>query len=298
MLTIEVSDGTHVISETVTITVSDVAETSSGSGSGTGSNSSSTDEAALIDPTPNVNPEAETPEPVSEDSSPSTPIPAEDVSPEPQEPEPQVSNPRPPNPQTPSLQAPTPPPTRLGTANNSFIPGLPSAPGPNSGRVNTPAPTAALSATWPDEEMIPIEGLPAEDLRPLDDLRPLIVAEGLLQELDGMRDEIGEEVAFSQVAVGSTLTFATGLSIGYVLWLIRGGLLLSSVLSSLPAWRFVDPLPVLAHLGASAQEEEAEDDSLEAVLQKGAAMANAQRKSTSRMTVERDVDEPEGPHRT
>jgi hypothetical protein len=49
----------------------------------------------------------------------------------------------------------------------------------------------------------------------------------------------------------------------YVIWLIRGGLLLSSVLSSLPAWRFVDPLPVLAY-----REDEAEEDgsSLEALV--------------------------------
>jgi hypothetical protein len=113
-----------------------------------------------------------------------------------------------------------------------------------------------------------------------------------------MRDEIHEDVVFSQVAVGSTLTFATSLSIGYVLWLNRGGLLLSSLLSSLPAWRFIDPLPVLAHLGAGAKEDDTEDDSLEAVLQRGAAVADARRDSTSRMNVDQDVDQPEGPHRT
>jgi hypothetical protein len=113
-----------------------------------------------------------------------------------------------------------------------------------------------------------------------------------------MRDEIREDVAFSQMAIGSTLTFVTALSIGYVLWLVRGGLLLSSLLSSLPAWRFVDPLPVLSHLDASAKEDETEDDSLEAVIQKGADVANAQCESTSRMNVERDVVPPRGPHRT
>lgn len=131
-----------------------------------------------------------------------------------------------------------------------------------------------------------------------DDLRPLIIAEGLFRALDEMRDEIREDVAFSRMAIGSTLTFVTGLSIGYVLWLIRGGLLLSSLLSSLPAWRFVDPLPVLAHLDASVKEDATENDSLEAVLQKGADVANAQPESTSRMNVERDVDPPRGPHRT
>jgi len=31
-----------------------------------------------------------------------------------------------------------------------------------------------------------------------------------------------------------------------VIWLIRGGVLLSSMLSALPAWQMLDPLPVVA----------------------------------------------------
>ena len=37
-----------------------------------------------------------------------------------------------------------------------------------------------------------------------------------------------------------------GLSVGYVVWLLRGGVLVSSMLSALPAWQMVDPLPVLS----------------------------------------------------
>jgi hypothetical protein len=28
-------------------------------------------------------------------------------------------------------------------------------------------------------------------------------------------------------------------------WLLRGGMLLASLLSSMPAWQFLDPLPIL-----------------------------------------------------
>ena len=38
-------------------------------------------------------------------------------------------------------------------------------------------------------------------------------------------------------STGSTVAVSTGLSVGYVLWLVRGGVLLSSVLSSMPAWQ-------------------------------------------------------------
>ncbi len=57
---------------------------------------------------------------------------------------------------------------------------------------------------------------------------------------------------------------------GYVLWLIRGGALLGSVLSSLPAWKLIDPLPVLASVGAVWREEDEddEDESLEEMVQR------------------------------
>jgi hypothetical protein len=48
------------------------------------------------------------------------------------------------------------------------------------------------------------------------------------------------------------------MSVGYVIWLLRGGLLLSSLLSSLPAWHTMDPMPVLARSNRS--EEDGEDD--------------------------------------
>jgi hypothetical protein len=57
---------------------------------------------------------------------------------------------------------------------------------------------------------------------------------------------------------------STGLSVGYVIWLIRGGMLLSSLLSSIPAWQILDPLPVLA--GRKADDESDDDESLASII--------------------------------
>ncbi len=46
--------------------------------------------------------------------------------------------------------------------------------------------------------------------------------------------------------VASSIAVSSGLSIGYVIWLVRGGVLVSSMLSALPAWQLIDPLPVMA----------------------------------------------------
>ena len=49
-----------------------------------------------------------------------------------------------------------------------------------------------------------------------------------------------------------------------MIWLLRGGVLLSSLLSSLPAWRLVDPLPVLSRLSSDSDDED--DASLEELV--------------------------------
>jgi hypothetical protein len=39
-------------------------------------------------------------------------------------------------------------------------------------------------------------------------------------------------------------------TVGYVAWLIRGGVLLTSFISSLPSWQSFDPLPILENAGS------------------------------------------------
>lgn len=48
---------------------------------------------------------------------------------------------------------------------------------------------------------------------------------------------------------------STAVTVGYVYWTIRGGYLLASVMSSLPAWKLIDPLPVLAFIARRSSEK-------------------------------------------
>ena len=80
-------------------------------------------------------------------------------------------------------------------------------------------------------------------------------------------------------SLGSTIVASTGLSVGYVMWLLRGGVLTSSMLSSMPAWRLVDPLPVLANTARRADEEE--DDSLESLVKERPDPAETQHNGDS-----------------
>ncbi|MEZ6131710.1 MAG: hypothetical protein R3C59_23880, partial [Planctomycetaceae bacterium] len=65
-----------------------------------------------------------------------------------------------------------------------------------------------------------------------------------------------EAIATETVIVGTTAAVSTSVSVGYVVWMLRGGSLLTTFLSSLPAWQSFDPLPVLE----SFEEAVADDD--------------------------------------
>jgi hypothetical protein len=86
----------------------------------------------------------------------------------------------------------------------------------------------------------------------------------LIDALDRLREGLQEQSRADALIVATTAAASLGLSVGYVLWLLRGGVLISSMLSSLPAWRLVDPLPILGRL--DDEDEDADDDSIESLV--------------------------------
>jgi len=77
-------------------------------------------------------------------------------------------------------------------------------------------------------------------------LAQLLHNDDMLRKFDEMQRQMDEGADMRRSITESGAALSAGLSIGYVVWLVRGGVLLSSVLSALPAWQMVDPLPVLA----------------------------------------------------
>ena len=85
------------------------------------------------------------------------------------------------------------------------------------------------------------------------------------QTMSGLREQLATGVRLDSQIVASSFAMSAGLSVGYVFWLLRGGILLSSVIASMPVWRSIDPLPVLASLDMASEADD-EDDSLEGML--------------------------------
>jgi Big-like domain-containing protein len=84
--------------------------------------------------------------------------------------------------------------------------------------------------------------------------------------LDEVRQAVDDEVQTQTVFVGAALATASGLSVGYVIWLARSGVLLTSLLAQLPSWRLVDPLVVLDYADDRRNKNPRDDESLEDVI--------------------------------
>ena len=114
----------------------------------------------------------------------------------------------------------------------------------------------------------PSTAVQKEDLQPgrADSAILVRAYEYLRNSLDAVKEEMAKDNQVAKVYLGSAIVSSIGLSVGYVVWLLRGGMLLSSLLSSLPAWQILDPLPILAR--KKDDDSSDEDESLESILQK------------------------------
>jgi CSLREA domain-containing protein len=90
-----------------------------------------------------------------------------------------------------------------------------------------------------------------------------------VNDVQKVRDDANKMIKFDAKVVASTTAVSAGISIGYVIWLVRGGALLSSLLASLPAWQLMDPLPVLGSMGGGDSNDD--DESLDEMIKKSRA---------------------------
>ncbi|MFT5326582.1 MAG: hypothetical protein ACI8P0_004459 [Planctomycetaceae bacterium] len=90
-----------------------------------------------------------------------------------------------------------------------------------------------------------------------------LVGTDFIQELEQVEDEFDFEGAIPEWAAGSAVATSASISVGYIMWMLRGGYVLASVMSTLPVWQHIDPLPVLAALDDVDDED---DESLESMI--------------------------------
>jgi hypothetical protein len=96
----------------------------------------------------------------------------------------------------------------------------------------------------------------APEGRQLEELQRTLRSGTFAEGLDRLRRAVRDELQLEQSVTISVAGVSLGLSLVYLLWLVRGGVLMGSYLSALPAWRILDPLPVLARPDEEADEDD------------------------------------------
>ena len=88
---------------------------------------------------------------------------------------------------------------------------------------------------------------------------PIALSPRLLGALDLLRSEMesDEEQAVRHDRMVATVATVAGttLTVGFVTWLIRSGVLLATALTTTPLWRPLDPVPILASGRREIDEE-------------------------------------------
>lgn len=96
-------------------------------------------------------------------------------------------------------------------------------------------------------------------------LDPLVLVNNaaLNNSFDQLRQQFLDLSDNETIMLTGTSTLTASFSVGYAVWLLRSGVLLSTALSALPAWRFIDPLPVLM---SGATDASGDDESLQSMV--------------------------------
>jgi hypothetical protein len=105
---------------------------------------------------------------------------------------------------------------------------------------------------------------------------PNVQMDVLWDRLDDLKsDLLGDASSKSltqKLVVGSTAVTLSGLAVGYVAWALRVGYFITSMLSSLPAWTYFDPVPILdsfeeSEASAKQPGKDEDDDTLESLVE-------------------------------
>ena len=91
---------------------------------------------------------------------------------------------------------------------------------------------------------------------------------GYLDALERGRQQSDGDGSREQVVAGTAVAAGAAFSVGYAMWLARGGYLLAGMISALPSWHTIDPLPVLRDFSGRT---DGGDESLGHILREGAS---------------------------
>jgi nucleoside permease NupC len=85
------------------------------------------------------------------------------------------------------------------------------------------------------------------------------------QALNQNSERMETQSSVAEVLLGGTAAIASSITVGYLVWLIKGGQVLAAIMANLPAWQLIDPLPILN----SIIDDDEDEDSLHKIIIEG-----------------------------
>ncbi len=80
------------------------------------------------------------------------------------------------------------------------------------------------------------------------------------KKLNEFRDGLNQNDVALKLTVGGVAIASLAVTAGYAVWMIKGGYLMAGIMSQLPAWRFMDPLPIYdAAAGGHWKDEDGDE---------------------------------------
>jgi hypothetical protein len=106
---------------------------------------------------------------------------------------------------------------------------------------------------------------PGQQIQVLTDQSPM------RHELDTMKERMTSDASV-RVWAGSATFLSLGVPVLYLVYAVRAGTMLTSLLSSMPGWLMVDPLPILNEMaeedeGDTSDEGQEEDKGLHELVE-------------------------------
>jgi hypothetical protein len=84
------------------------------------------------------------------------------------------------------------------------------------------------------------------------------------QHLDTLQQSVDDRSSFESLVIGSLGAVSGTVTAGYVVWMVRGGVIASTLLAQLPAWKYLDAMAILANF-----DDEEDQESLQTIVDQG-----------------------------
>jgi VCBS repeat-containing protein len=78
--------------------------------------------------------------------------------------------------------------------------------------------------------------------------------------VDEMQRDIHAQLNFDDTVIGSVTTVGSDLAVGYAVWAVRGGMLLSGLLAQMPVWTMLAPLHIVDRESSAVNEGDSLED--------------------------------------